>query len=90
MVLLGRCNISFGIFMLCLECLYHGTYTSGLGVPSAAYTPILHVRVLSDPQLLFLDEPTSGLDAFAAQQVVNLIKHLADSGTTIVMSILFI
>ena len=44
-------------------------------------------ELLSDPRLLFLDEPTSGLDAFAAQQVVNALKRLADQGTTIVMSI---
>lgn len=44
-------------------------------------------ELLSDPHLLFLDEPTSGLDAFAAQQVVNLLKRLTDSGTTVVMSI---
>lgn len=44
-------------------------------------------ELLSDPQLLFLDEPTSGLDAFAAQQVVNSLKRLADSGTTVIMSI---
>ena len=44
-------------------------------------------ELLSDPQLFFLDEPTSGLDAFAAQQVVDALKALADGGTTVVMSI---
>lgn len=44
-------------------------------------------ELLSDPQLLFLDEPTSGLDAFAAQQVVDLLKRLADAGTTVIMAI---
>ncbi|CAG0879456.1 unnamed protein product [Darwinula stevensoni] len=41
-------------------------------------------EVLMDPPLLFFDEPTSGLDSFLAQQVVALMKSLAEKGKTVV------
>ncbi|CAG0879458.1 unnamed protein product [Darwinula stevensoni] len=41
-------------------------------------------NILMDPPLLFFDEPTSGLDSFLAQQMVALMKSLAEKGKTIV------
>ncbi|CAG0919855.1 unnamed protein product, partial [Notodromas monacha] len=44
-------------------------------------------EVLTDPPLLFCDEPTSGLDSFMAQNVVGVMKALAEKGKTIVATI---
>ncbi|CAG0904178.1 unnamed protein product [Darwinula stevensoni] len=44
-------------------------------------------EVLTDPPLLFCDEPTSGLDSFMAQQVVALMKSLAEKGKTVISTI---
>jgi len=39
------------------------------------------------PGVLFLDEPTTGLDAATAVQVIKTIRHLAELGCTVIMSI---
>lgn len=44
-------------------------------------------EALTDPTLLFCDEPTSGLDSFMAQNVVQVLKELADKGKTIILTI---
>ncbi|TKR65334.1 hypothetical protein L596_025752 [Steinernema carpocapsae] len=45
-------------------------------------------EILTSPPILFCDEPTSGLDAFLAQQVVQVLKKLAQKkGMTIVLTI---
>eukprot|EP01083_Nonionella_stella_P141090 434084_1 len=45
------------------------------------------VELIQDPSLLFLDEPTSGLDSFQALNVIQTLKVLCQSGTTVVLSI---
>mmetsp|Transcript_19787 Transcript_19787/g.32819 ORF Transcript_19787/g.32819 Transcript_19787/m.32819 type:complete len:673 (+) Transcript_19787:128-2146(+) len=40
--------------------------------------------MISSPSVIFLDEPTSGLDSFQAQQVVDTLRELADSGKTVI------
>ncbi|MEV8637072.1 ABC transporter ATP-binding protein [Streptosporangium sp. NPDC051023] len=42
--------------------------------------------VIGNPELLFLDEPTTGFDPEARRQFWDLIRHLADQGTTIVLT----
>uniref|UniRef100_A0A1B6ICC2 Protein white n=1 Tax=Homalodisca liturata TaxID=320908 RepID=A0A1B6ICC2_9HEMI len=44
-------------------------------------------EVLTNPPLMFCDEPTSGLDSFMAQNVVTVLKSLAEKGKTIVCTI---
>ncbi|XP_044732202.1 protein white [Chrysoperla carnea] len=44
-------------------------------------------EVLTNPPLMFCDEPTSGLDSFMAQNVVQVLKTLAQSGKTVVCTI---
>ncbi|XP_014681141.1 PREDICTED: protein white-like isoform X1 [Priapulus caudatus] len=44
-------------------------------------------EVLTNPKLMFCDEPTSGLDSFMAQNVVTVLKSLANRGKTILCTI---
>ena len=44
-------------------------------------------EVLTDPPLMFCDEPTSGLDSFMAQNVVSVLKGMAEKGKTVVCTI---
>jgi ABC-2 type transport system ATP-binding protein len=46
----------------------------------------LGCAVLHEPSILFLDEPTSGVDPNARRRFWDLINHLAESGTTILVS----
>jgi len=45
------------------------------------------VQMLRNPSILFLDEPTTGLDATSAFHLVRTLKHLANTGRTIVTTI---
>ena len=42
--------------------------------------------MLHDPQVLLLDEPLSGLDPRARIEMRNLLKHLGDTGKTVIVS----
>lgn len=42
--------------------------------------------LLPDPQLLILDEPTNGLDPEGIQEIRDLLKKLANDGTTVFVS----
>lgn len=44
-------------------------------------------EVITDPPLMFCDEPTSGLDSFMAQNVVAVLKALAERGKTVICTI---
>jgi ABC-2 type transport system ATP-binding protein len=46
----------------------------------------LGLALLGQPELLFLDEPTAGLDPQSRRQVWELMRHLLDHGTTIVLT----
>jgi ABC-type multidrug transport system ATPase subunit len=45
------------------------------------------MELLSDPNVLFLDEPTTGLSSYDAFQVVKVLRQLADTGKTVVLTI---
>jgi len=45
------------------------------------------IQMLRNPSILFLDEPTTGLDATSALQLVKTLKHLANTGRTIITTI---
>lgn len=42
--------------------------------------------LLGDPEILVLDEPTNGLDPAGIVEIRNLIKHIHQSGKTIIMA----
>jgi len=44
------------------------------------------MSLVSRPQVLFLDEPTTGLDPRSRAAVWDAVKHLADDGTTILLT----
>ena len=46
----------------------------------------LGCAVLHEPPILFLDEPTSGVDPLARRRFWDLFDHLAESGTTVLVS----
>lgn len=43
------------------------------------------VELIADPRILFLDEPTSGLDPGLDKRMMELLRHLADSGKTVAL-----
>jgi ABC transport system ATP-binding/permease protein len=43
------------------------------------------VELLADPKLFFLDEPTSGLDPGLDQELMKLLRELADQGRTVIL-----
>jgi len=45
------------------------------------------VELISDPNLIFLDEPTTGLDSYTAQNVVEVLNALTESGRTVICTI---
>lgn len=47
----------------------------------------LAMELLTEPWLLFLDEPTSGLSSADALQVLTVLRHLADEGRTVLLTI---
>ncbi len=44
------------------------------------------VELLTEPRVFFLDEPTSGLDPFTDAQLMGLLRRLADSGSTVILT----
>ncbi len=42
--------------------------------------------LLNDPEILILDEPTNGLDPQGIHQIRDIIKHIASTGTTILLA----
>jgi ABC-2 type transport system ATP-binding protein len=58
-----------------------GGYSTGMKTRLALARAVLH-----GPDLLLLDEPTSGLDPESSHAVLGLVREMATSGTTVVMS----
>ncbi len=44
------------------------------------------LALVNDPEVLFLDEPTTGMDPQARRSLWGLVRELADSGTTVVLT----
>lgn len=45
------------------------------------------VDIIHGPSLLFLDEPTSGLDSTSAFSVIEKLHAIAESGSTVILTI---
>ena len=46
----------------------------------------LAISLLSTPPVVFLDEPTTGLDPASRNELWVIIRHLADNGTTVLLT----
>ncbi len=46
----------------------------------------LAISLIADPSIIFLDEPTTGLDPRSRRELWQIIKDLAESGTTILLT----
>ena len=46
----------------------------------------LAISLLRTPPVVFLDEPTTGLDPASRQDLWTVIRHLADNGTTVLLT----
>ncbi|CAN1183473.1 ABC transporter G family member STR2 [Linum perenne] len=44
------------------------------------------VDIIHGPSLLFLDEPTSGLDSTSAHSVIEKVRGIAESGSTVIVT----
>jgi ATP-binding cassette subfamily G (WHITE) protein 2 len=45
------------------------------------------IALITNPRILFLDEPTSGLDSYTSNEVMTVVKSLADHGITVCATI---
>jgi ABC-2 type transport system ATP-binding protein len=89
----GLCNLSKAeskkrtdelLKMVCLENVADrsvGTFSKGMSRRVA-----LASSLIGKPELLILDEPTSGLDPVSTAEVKTLVRTLASSGMTIIMT----
>ncbi len=46
----------------------------------------LALGMVGNPELIFLDEPTTGFDPQARRQAWDIVRRLADGGTTVVLT----
>jgi len=45
------------------------------------------VELVTRPEIIVLDEPTSGLDSYSAQNLMDVLKQIADAGATVIVTI---
>lgn len=45
------------------------------------------VELVTHPEIIVLDEPTSGLDSYSAQNLMEVLKQIADAGATVIVTI---
>ena len=74
------------------------TVLAGLGLEERRYLRVrslsggqrkrvnIGVELLSDPQVLVLDEPASGLDPAIEEDLVKLLRRMADAGRNIILT----
>ena len=45
------------------------------------------VELVTKPEIIVLDEPTSGLDSYSAQNLMEVLKKIANAGATVIVTI---
>ncbi len=46
----------------------------------------ISISLIHNPEVVIFDEPTNGLDILSSHQVQNYLKHLRDTGHTVLLS----
>lgn len=70
----------------CRKVVIGNPLTKGISGGQAKRTNI-GIALITNPRVLLLDEPTSGLDSFTANEVMKVVKSLAQEGTTVCATI---
>jgi ABC-type multidrug transport system ATPase subunit/ABC-type multidrug transport system permease subunit len=70
----------------CADVLVGGALLKGISGGERKRTSV-GVELVTSPALVFLDEPTSGLDSFNAVQLCQLLKKVAEAGSSVLFTI---
>jgi len=70
----------------CADTLVGGALLKGISGGERKRTSV-GVELVTKPALVFLDEPTSGLDSFSAVQLVQVLKKVANAGSSVLFTI---
>lgn len=70
----------------CAETIVGGALVKGISGGQRKRTSV-GVELVTKPPLVFLDEPTSGLDSFSAVQLCQVLKKVANAGSSVLFTI---
>mmetsp|Transcript_7563 Transcript_7563/g.11006 ORF Transcript_7563/g.11006 Transcript_7563/m.11006 type:complete len:612 (+) Transcript_7563:173-2008(+) len=70
----------------CADTIIGGGLIKGISGGQKKRTSI-GVEMVTNPSVIMLDEPTSGLDSFASEQLMGLLKKVAEAGSTVLFTI---
>lgn len=70
----------------CADTLVGGALIKGISGGERKRTSV-GVELVTRPALVFLDEPTSGLDSFSAVQLCQVLKKVANAGSSVLFTI---
>jgi len=84
-VLTSRMLIELGLED-CADTIVGGELIKGISGGQRKRTSV-GVELVTKPPLVFLDEPTSGLDSFSAVQLCQVLKKVANAGSSVLFTI---
>mmetsp|Transcript_28343 Transcript_28343/g.65720 ORF Transcript_28343/g.65720 Transcript_28343/m.65720 type:complete len:589 (-) Transcript_28343:1444-3210(-) len=70
----------------CADTIVGGALIKGISGGERKRTSV-GVELVTKPPLVFLDEPTSGLDSFSAVQLCQVLKKVANAGSSVLFTI---
>ena len=70
----------------CADTIVGGALKTGISGGERKRTSV-GVELVTKPALVFLDEPTSGLDSFSAVQLCQVLKKVANAGSSVLFTI---
>jgi len=70
----------------CADIIIGGDLLKGISGGERKRTSV-GVELVVKPALVFLDEPTSGLDSFSAVQLIQVLKKVANAGSSVLFTI---
>jgi ABC-type multidrug transport system ATPase subunit len=70
----------------CADTIVGGSLIKGISGGQRKRTSV-GVELVTKPALVFLDEPTSGLDSFSAVQLCQVLKKVANAGSSVLFTI---